>query len=47
MNDSFDFQALDLEAVIDDQTEFIPLLSNEDEDKIENETIPEIIPILP
>jgi ATP-dependent Lon protease len=32
---------------IDDDTDFIPLLSSEDEDNMQNEKIPEILPILP
>ena len=32
---------------IDDDSDFIPLLSSEDEDTMQNEKIPEILPILP
>ena len=32
---------------IDEDSDFIPLLSSEDEDTMQNETIPEILPILP
>ena len=33
--------------VIDEEAEFIPLLSNEDEEKINKEQTPEVLPILP
>lgn len=32
---------------LDDDTDFIPLMSAEDEDNMRNETVPEILPILP
>lgn len=34
-------------GVIDEDTDFIPLLSQEDEDNIRNQSIPEVLPILP
>ncbi|MGO1815623.1 MAG: endopeptidase La [Sphingobacterium sp.] len=43
--DSFDFnQAL---PIINDETEFFPLLTQQDEDEMRNEKIPEQLPILP
>ena len=45
-NDSF-FDALQLSEVIDPETEFIPLISSEDEEAMNNEEIPEHLPILP
>lgn len=36
-----------LSSIIDEDTDFIPLLSNEDEDYMSNEKLPEILPILP
>jgi ATP-dependent Lon protease len=41
-NGPFDFMSL-----IESETEFIPLFSNEDEEKMSAEPIPEILPILP
>lgn len=36
-----------LRTGLDDETDFIPLLSSEDEDNMQNEKIPDILPILP
>jgi ATP-dependent Lon protease len=36
-----------LSSIIDDDTDFIPLLSSEDEDHMSNEELPEVLPILP
>jgi len=36
-----------LSGIIDNDSEFIPLLSTEDEESIQNEKIPEVLPILP
>lgn len=38
---------IDINQAIDDDTDFIPLLSSEDEDTMQNEKVPEILPILP
>src|SRR5215216_7409394 len=38
---------LRLQHGIDDDSDFIPLLSAEDEDNMRNEQIPDILPILP
>ena len=36
-----------LSGVFDDDAEFIPLMSQEDEDKINKEETPDVLPILP
>src|ERR1700741_4392275 len=33
--------------IINDETEFIPLLTSEDEEEMNNEMVPDILPILP
>lgn len=47
MQDSFDFDQLAISNVLDDDTEFIPLLSTEDEEQMNKEEFPEELPILP
>jgi ATP-dependent Lon protease len=47
MNESFEFDPLSFSNIIDDSTEFIPLLSKEDEENMNDEKIPEILSILP
>lgn len=47
IKDFTDIDSLSLENAIYEDAEFIPLMTNEDEDKIANETIPEELPILP
>ncbi|MCE3259336.1 MAG: lon [Bacteroidetes bacterium] len=42
-----DLDDLGIKTGIDDDADFIPLLSSEDEDTMQNEKIPEILPILP
>ena len=42
-----DFKAIGFKDSIDEDSDFIPLLSAEDEDNMRNEQIPEILPILP
>ncbi len=42
-----DLNDLDFKHSIDEDSDFIPLLSAEDEDNMRNERIPEILPILP
>ena len=44
MNDRFLIDTLS--GVFDEDAEFIPLMSQEDEDKINKEETPEILPIL-
>jgi ATP-dependent Lon protease len=41
------FGDLQLSNVVDEETEFIPLMSPEDEEQMNNEAIPEQLPILP
>ena len=41
MSDNFEINQLHLSNMIDDDSEFIPLLSSEDEDSINNEKLPE------
>lgn len=47
MNQVFDNDFMELNKVIDDEAEFIPLLTTEDEDLINSEKIPDILSILP
>ena len=47
MNKKFQFNNLLFSEVINDETEFFPLMSDEDEQKIDKEKNPEILPILP
>ena len=47
MNKKFAFNNIMLSDVINEDTEFFPLMSDEDEKKIDNEKNPEILPILP
>jgi len=41
------FDNLSLAGVIDDETEFIPLMTSEDEEEMNQEKTPDILPILP
>jgi ATP-dependent Lon protease len=43
----FNFEDLDFKSIIDDDTEFIPLLTTEDEEQMNSENIPEVLSILP
>jgi ATP-dependent Lon protease len=47
MNKKFQFKNLLFSEVINDETEFFPLMSDEDEQKIDKEKNPDILPILP
>ncbi|MCO6499791.1 MAG: endopeptidase La [Vicingus serpentipes] len=47
MRDTFDFDNIEIENVMDEGAEFIPLLSSDDEEQINAEEIPEELPILP
>lgn len=41
------FDQIDFQDIIDDQTEFIPLITAEDEDEMNKEDTPQELPILP
>ncbi len=43
----FDIDSLSLDNVMNEDTEFIPLMTNEDEDNMDKEEIPEVLPLLP
>jgi ATP-dependent Lon protease len=43
----FDLQKFDLPNIIDEDSEFIPLLSPEDEEQMNAEPLPDVLPILP
>ena len=47
MNKKFQFNNLLFSDVINDETEFFPLMSDEDEQKIDQEKNPDVLPILP
>jgi len=47
MDESLSKKNLFLSDIIDADTEFIPLLSQEDEERMENEKVPQELPILP
>lgn len=47
MKDTFDFDNMAIEQVMDEETEFIPLLSSDDEEQINAEETPDELPILP
>jgi ATP-dependent Lon protease len=47
MNQGFDFVGLNLNQVVDDDTEFIPLLTSDDEDVMNAEKVPDTLAILP
>lgn len=47
MKDNFDFDHIALSNVLDEDAEFIPLLSADDEEQMNAEAIPEELPILP
>lgn len=47
MKDNFDFDQIALSNVMDEEAEFIPLLSADDEEQINAEELPEELPILP
>ena len=42
-----DLNEIGFSSSMDEDSDFIPLLSSEDEDNMRNEKIPEILPILP
>lgn len=47
MKDSFNFDNLTISNIIDDDTEFIPLLSSDDEEQMNSEETPKELPLLP
>ncbi len=47
MRNKYKFDSLGLTDLINEETEFLPLMSDEDEAKISKEDTPEILPILP
>lgn len=47
MKNSFNFDHLGFSDLIDDETEFIPLMTSEDEESMNSEQTPDALPILP
>jgi ATP-dependent Lon protease len=47
MSDIFEKDFLDFKNIIDQEPEFVPLISEEEEDKMNKEDVPEELPILP
>ena len=47
MSDSTKGEFFALSNILDQEAEFIPLISEEEEDNLNNENIPDILPILP
>jgi ATP-dependent Lon protease len=47
MSDIFDKEFIDLTQIIDQESEFIPLISEEEEDNMNKEDVPEVLNILP
>src|SRR5690554_8048348 len=47
MKDTFNFDNLTISNIIDDDTEFIPLLSSDDEEQMNSEETPKELPLLP
>ncbi len=47
MSDFMKKEFIDFTNIIDQETEFIPLISEDEEDKMNLETVPEVLPILP
>ena len=47
MKDTFNFDNLTISNIIDDDTEFIPLLSSDDEAQMNSEETPHELPLLP
>ena len=45
--DIFDIDSLSFDNAVNEDTEFIPLMTNEDEDNMEKEEIPEVLSLLP
>ena len=47
MKNKYHFDSLELSDLINEETEFLPLMSDEDEDKISKEDTPDVMSILP
>ena len=47
MKNKYHFGSVELSKLINEDTEFFPLMSDEDEAKISKEDIPDLLPILP
>jgi ATP-dependent Lon protease len=47
MQDNFGFDGAGMGPLVDDDHEFIPLLSSEDEEQMNQEKLPELLPLLP
>ncbi|MGV6860986.1 MAG: endopeptidase La [Putridiphycobacter sp.] len=47
MSDFMNNDFIDLTNIIDKETEFIPLISEDEEDRMNSESVPEVLPILP
>ncbi|MEW6468963.1 MAG: endopeptidase La [Bacteroidota bacterium] len=47
MNEKFDLDPLGLQNIPEDETDFIPLLTSEEEDQLNSEQTPETLPLLP
>ena len=47
MRNKYHFDSLELSDLINEETEFLPLMSDEDEDKISKEDTPDVMSILP
>jgi len=47
MKDTFDFETIGFSNIVDDDNEFIPLLTSEDEEQMNSEKMPEELCILP
>lgn len=45
--DILEFDSLSLDNVMNEDTEFIPLMTNDEEDEMEKEEVPEVLPLLP
>lgn len=46
-NNIKDFDSLSLDNILNEEAEFIPLMTNEDEDNMAKEELPEVLPLLP
>src|SRR4051812_258153 len=47
MSNNIIFEGLNMSNISDEETEFIPLMSSEDEEQMNNEALPAVLPILP
>ncbi len=46
-NKILDIDSLSLDTILNDDAEFIPLMTNEDENEMEKEEVPEVLPLMP